>query len=270
VDAAAYELFERLERTHWWLRGRRAVYFGMLDELLPRDGPIESLDVGCGYGAMLPGLGRYGPVTGIDVFEEAIEHCRRRGFERVRQASAYELPAADESLELVTFFDCLEHLDDDLAALREAERVLRPGGAVAISGPAYNFLYANNDRVAHHRRRYTRGQLRSKLEAAGFELRKATYVNTLLFPVILPLVLAKKLRERLFPVADDPTTNLTHAVPRVANEALYRIFAAELVLLRRASFPVGHSVFAFAVKRPQAESTAAAASRIRIGSIGAR
>ena len=270
MDPAAYELFERLERTHWWLRGRRTVYFGLLDRLLPRERPLASLDVGCGYGAMLPGLESYGPAAGVELFAEAVERCRRRGFDRVQQGSAYELPMAGESLELVTFFDCLEHLDDDEAALREAHRVLRPGGAVAISGPAYNFLYANNDRVAHHKRRYTRGELRDKLEAAGFAVRKATYVNALLFPLILPAVLAKKARERLFPVAGDPSTNLTREPPRAVNEALYRVFAAELPVLRRVSLPAGHSLFLFAVKRPQADSTAAAASRMKIGSSGAR
>jgi len=250
VDDAAYELFERLEGRHWWLRGRRTVYFGLLDDLLPREGAVASLDVGCGYGAMIPGLERYGPVSGVDLFPEAVERCRRRGYEGVREGSAYQLPAEDGSFELVTFFDCLEHLEDDGAALLEARRVLRPGGFVAISGPAYNLLYANNDRVAHHQRRYTRGELRSKLESAGFELRKATYVNALLFPLILPLVLLKKLKERIRPVEDDPTTNLTHGVPALANEVLYQIFAVERRLLRRISFPFGHSIFVIAIKRP--------------------
>jgi len=253
VDDVAYELFERLESKHWWLRGRRAVYFGLLDELLPHNGQISSLDVGCGYGAMIPELERYGPASGIDLFPEAVEHCRRRGFGRVQEGSAYELPARGESFGLVSFFDCLEHLDDDLAALREAHRVLRPGGFVVISAPAYRLLYANNDRVAHHRRRYTRAEIGSRLEQAGFDVRKSTYVNTLLFPLILPLVLIKKLRERLLPIEGDVTTNLTHRVPQTVNEVLYRVFASELPLLKRATFPFGHSIFAVGVKPPTSE-----------------
>lgn len=270
MDPAAYDLFERLEDSHWWLRGRRTLYFGMLDELIAGRTPLESLDVGCGYGAMLPGLARYGSVAGIEVFPEAVARCRRRGFDRVEQGSAYELPMGDESLDLVTFFDCLEHLDDDLAALREARRVLRPGGLVAVSGPAYGFLYANNDRVAHHRRRYTRRRLVEKLEATGFEPAKSTYVNALLLPAILPAVLAKKLRERMRPVEDDPTTNLTHVPPRLVNEALYRVFAGELRLLRRWSFPAGHSVFVAGRKRATTQATASAASNTTSGSSGAR
>lgn len=248
MEPEAYELFERLESRHWWLRGRRALYFDLLDHLLPRREGIRSVDVGCGYGAMLEGLERYGPAMGVDFFPEAIDHCRRRGFRNVAVASAYELPVKDESVDLVTFFDCIEHLDDDAAALREGRRALRPGGHVAVSVPAYQFLYANNDRVAHHKRRYTRRALRRALADAGFEVRKATYVNALLFPLIVPAVLLKKVRERYAPIAGDPTTNLTNPVPGPLNELLFRAFAGERFLLRRLSFPFGHSIFALGRK----------------------
>ena len=262
MEDIAYRQFETLEDSHWWLRGRRTVYFDLLDHLLPTERRLRSLDVGCGYGAMLGELSRYGTATGAEVSEEAIEACRRRGFEDVLMASAYDVPEPDESFDLVTFFDCLEHLEDDLAALREAHRLLRPGGHVVVTLPAYNFLYANNDRVAHHQRRYTVREIRSKLEASGFRAQKATYVNALLFPLILPAVLLKKVRERLLPRADDPTTNLSRTPPRAVNEVLYRVFASERVLLRRMRFPAGHSIFVLGVR----EATANAASRTMKGS----
>ena len=248
MQDVAYQQFEQLEDEHWWFRGRRAVFFDQLDRLLPRRRPLRSLDVGCGYGGMMLELARFGPTIGADVFPEALRTCRLRDAGPVVLASASPLPVAADSFEVVTFFDCIEHLDDDLAALREGHRVLRPGGHVVVTVPAYNFLYANNDRVVLHKRRYTVGGLRSKLEASGFEVRKATYVNTLLFPVILPAVLAKKARERLRPVAGDQTTNLTHSPGRL-NAVLCGIFSSERVLLRRMSFPFGHSIFAVATKR---------------------
>jgi SAM-dependent methyltransferase len=248
VDEVAYEQFQRLEDQHWWLRGRRSIFFDLIDHLLPDRRPVRSLDVGCGYGGMITELSNYGPAYGLDIFPEALESCRKRGIERVVMSSAYSLPAADESFDVLTFFDCIEHLDDDLRALRESHRVVRPGGHVVVTVPAYNFLYANNDRVVHHKRRYTVGQVRSRLEGAGFRVKKATYVNSFLFPIILPAVLLKKLKERLRPVDDDPTTNLTHPVPKALNETLFRVFSAERYLLRRTSFPVGHSIFALAVK----------------------
>jgi SAM-dependent methyltransferase len=262
VEEVAYEQFARLEERHWWMRGRRTVFFDLLDRLLPSERPLRSLDVGCGYGAMLRELTRYGAASGVDVAEEAIEACRRRGIDEVVVSSAYSVPEPDESFDVVALFDCLEHLEDDGAALREAHRLLRPGGHVVVTLPAYGFLYANNDRVAHHQRRYTVREIRSKLEAAGFRSRKATYVNALLFPLILPIVLLKKLKERLFPRKHDDTTNLTHDVPRPLNEALYRVFSSERLLLRRASFPAGHSIFALAIK----DASAKPASSTRKGS----
>lgn len=195
---------------------------------------------------MLEPLARYGSVTGIDSQPELVQFCHERGFSDVVVGSAGALPAEDASVDLVTLFDTIEHVADDVGALRECRRVLVPGGRVFISTPAYQFLYANNDRVAHHERRYTARGLRRKLLSAGLEPVKLTYFNTLLFPVILPAVLAKKAGERLSDPGD--RTNLSHTPNPAVNRALAAVMSSERHLLARTSMPFGHSIIAIATR----------------------
>jgi SAM-dependent methyltransferase len=151
-------------------------------------------------------------------------------------------------MHLITAFDCIEHLERDQEALHGFHRALRPGGFLFVSVPAYQFLYAENDRIARHQRRYTRGALVAKVQEAGFEVIQASYVNALLFPLILPAVLALKLRQRLFP-RPDPETNLSYVPRRWINSLLAGIFGSERHFLRYVSFPAGHSLIVAARKR---------------------
>ena len=247
MDAAAYRQFVELEERHFWFVGRRRIFFELLGRAVGERRDLRILDVGCGAGGMLGPLSRYGEVAGIEISDEMAAFCRRRGFERVSTASAEDLPVQDGTLDLVTLFDTIEHIPDDVRVLRETRRVLAPGGLVFISVPAYQFLYANNDRVANHQRRYTAGELRRKLGAAGLEPVRVTYFNTLLFPIILPVVLLKKLRERIVDPGD--TTNLSAPVPRPLNRLLAAIMGLERHLVARWELPFGHSIVAIA-KRP--------------------
>jgi SAM-dependent methyltransferase len=244
MEETAYRQFIELEQNHFWFIGRRRIFFHLLDRELDGRRGLTVLDVGCGAGGMLSALGRYGPATGIDTSPELVEFCRSRGFEQVQIGSAYELPAEDGSVDLITLFDTIEHVPDDRRALRECRRALAPGGVLFISVPAYQFLYANNDRVAHHERRYTARELRRKLLAAGFEGPRVTYFNTLLFPAILPAVLAKKLRERFSDPGD--ATNLSHRVRPGLNRALAAAMGSERHLLTHLNLPFGHSIIALA------------------------
>ena len=247
MDAAAYRQFVELERDHFWFRGRRAIFFALLDQQLGMRSDRRILDVGCGAGGMLGPLSQFGEVTGVDTSADLVEYCHNRGFGSVRLASAYELPAAGRSMDLVTLFDTIEHVPDDVRALRECARVLAPGGVVFISTPAYQFLYANNDRVAHHERRYTARRLRRRLVAAGLVPERITYFNTLLFPAILPAVLLGKLHERIVPPGD--RTNLSHEIPPWLNRLLAATMSSERRLLERIDLPFGHSLIALARAR---------------------
>jgi SAM-dependent methyltransferase len=262
VEPAAFRQFAALEERHWWFRGRRRLYPALLEGLLERDlgrppRGLAVVDVGCGAGGFLGVLQRFGAVLGLEPDPECVAFCRERGFPRTAVASSLALPLADASQDLVCLWDVLEHVADDGAALAEARRCLKPGGHLALSVPAYPWLYSNNDRMARHYRRYTRGVLRRRLVEAGFEVRRATYVNVLLCPAIVPAVLLVKLKERLLPRPGDTTTNLSWPLPRPAHALLAGLFAGERRLLRAVDAPFGHSLLAVA-RRP---AGAAAAGR---------
>jgi 2-polyprenyl-3-methyl-5-hydroxy-6-metoxy-1,4-benzoquinol methylase len=244
VEETANRQFVELEKTHFWFVGRRRIFFHLLDRELAGRTDATVLDVGCGAGGMLAPLARYGEVMGIDTSAELVELCHERGFGRVVVGSAYTLPATPGSVDLLTLFDTIEHVPDDERVLRECRRVLAPRGLLFLSTPAYQFLYANNDRVAHHERRYTARELRRKLLAADLEPVQVTYFNTLLFPIILPAVLAKKIRERFSDPGDG--TNLSHSLPPLVNRAMAATMGAERHLLARTSLPFGHSIIAIA------------------------
>lgn len=253
MEENAYQQFLELERNHWWFRGRRAVYFGLLRHHLNGTKPANVLDLGCGMGGFLPGLEEIGEhVVGSDVSLESLSHCRSRGYERCVASSGYSLPFRDESFDLVCLFDAIEHIENDDVVMREVARVLRPGGLVLVTVPAYEFLYANNDRVAQHVRRYRRGYLHQLFAQAGLTTERNTHSNVFLFPIILPTVLALKVYEIFILRRQIPThTNLSWPIPRFVQELLFRAFAAELPFSKRFNWPAGHSILAIA-RRPRA------------------
>lgn len=250
MEQNAYRQFLELEDSHWWFRGRRSVYFGLLRAHLAGERPRRVLDLGCGYGGFLAGLAELcGEVYPSDISAESLAHCAERGFEKGVVGSGYALPYADAAFDLVCMFDAIEHIPDDQRVMREVARITRPGGRVLVSVPAYQFLYANNDRVAQHQRRYTRPRLARVFEQAGLTVERNTHSNVFLFPLILPTVLALKAVEKLFPRKLDPEhTNLSWPIPRFVHDALHAVFAAELSFTRRFDWPAGHSIVAIARK----------------------
>lgn len=242
MDAAAYRQFVELEERHWWFAGRRAIFGALLERELGTRRGLRILDAGCGAGGMLALLSRFGTVSGLDTSEEMAAMCRERGFADVTVGSATE--PLGGPFDLVALFDTIEHVDDDGLVLRRSREALAPDGRVIVTVPAYQFLYANNDRVVHHRRRYTAPALRRKLAGAGLEPLHVTYFNTILFPLILPVVLLKKVHERL--VDPGKRTNLSGVPPAPVNRALGAIMSAERHVAGRVELPFGHSIAAVA------------------------
>jgi SAM-dependent methyltransferase len=249
MDRIAYEIFAKLEDTHFWFVSRRRIFFDVLDRALAGRRGLRVLEIGCGAGGMLGQLQRYGEVYGCDIDQECVDFCKNRGFERLLCASGYELPFADGSFDLVALFDTIEHIPDDVKALHEVQRLLKPDGVLFVSAPAYEFLWSQNDRIAHHFRRYTRRRLRRTVAAAGLQPVRTTYFNTLLLPLIVPAVLWQKLLDRLgrLPAGYN---NASVRVPRFLNRVFTWIMSSERYWLRRLGLPCGHSLIAVARRGP--------------------
>lgn len=246
MDRVAYETFAKLEPTHFWFVSRRRIFFEQLDRALGTTTKGRKvLEIGCGAGGMMGPLQRYGDVAGLDIDHEYVAYCKARGFPNVLCGSGYDLPFADATFDLVCLFDTLEHIPDEARALGEVRRVLRPGGAVFVSVPAYQWLWSQNDKTAHHCRRYTRGRLRRVLQTAGFRPRKVSYFNALLLPLIVPAVLWQKLMDKLGRLPPG-YNNMDVQLSPWTNRLFTAVMSSERHWLRRFALPFGHSVFALA------------------------
>ena len=231
-----YPILFRVEQSHWWHIGRRRILADFVSEICSRvtDRKPRILDVGCGTGANLLMLSKYGEAEGVDISEDALAFCRERGLDKVKLGAGEELPYEDDTFDLVTAFDVVEHMDDDLAGLKEMRRVLRPGGHVLIFVPTFMFLWGLQDDVSNHRRRYRLPELRRVLEKAGFEIERSTYANITFF---LPILLIRKLM-RLTGIKAATENNIN--VPAL-NGLLGWLLGAERAVLRYVNLPFGVS-----------------------------
>jgi SAM-dependent methyltransferase len=94
------------------------------------------------------------------------------------------LPLADGTAEVVCLLDVIEHLQDPVAALREAARVLAPDGRLVVTVPAHQWLWSAADEQLGHLRRYNRRTLYADLAAAGLVPRLLTHVFSWLVPPV--------------------------------------------------------------------------------------
>jgi SAM-dependent methyltransferase len=241
MNPAEYHTIYAAEDRHWWYVGMRRITLALLDDTYGGRADLSILDAGGGTGGTAVYLGRYGRVTAIDLSPLALDYCRARGLPRLGRASVTALPFAAGSFDLVTSFDVLYHraVGDPRDALREFQRVLRPGGRLLLRLPAYDRLRGRHDAVIHTARRFSARPLAESLHEVGFAVRRLTYANTLLFPVAL----VKRLLERQTEDSDHSDVN---PQPGPLNGALTAVLSAEAGWLRRRDLPFGLTVVALA------------------------
>lgn len=243
MEKSYYKNYFILEKTHWLFRVRRNIFLYFIKKYSLNGSKI--FDFGCGSGYLMGELQKTGyDGYGVDFEKEAIEHGLSSGIKNLTLGSGDKIERPDKSFDMVTAFDVLEHLENERPVVEELARVLKPGGKMIITVPAYMWLWGVQDEVSHHFRRYTVGSL-VKVFKNFTELRiiRKTYFVTFLFPAIAVVRLISswfriKNRKSDFEISNP-----------VLDAIFYFIFNLEFYFLKFISFPFGVSILLILEKK---------------------
>jgi SAM-dependent methyltransferase len=275
-----YKRMYEVEGAHWWFAGKRRIIYDLLSRYVRRpdgsatsdstagslaaggslaasgsglsglaaggslaaSGAVRVADLGCGCGKMLEELPEGFSGVGLDASATAAAFCRERGVTAVVGALPGNVPFAEGSFDAVILADILEHVEDDASAAAAAARLLRPGGVMIVTVPAFPALWSSWDEMHGHKRRYTAKRLKAALGGAGLHIELVSYYNTFLFPAAVAGRLAKK-------ITGARSAAELSIPPAWLNAVLAAIFASERHLLGRVPLPVGLSLVAV-LRRP--------------------
>ena len=239
MDRRVYDRMAEHDSTHWWYRARRDI----LADYLAREGRLPAnariLEIGCGTGHNLPMLAQFGEVDAIEIDPAARAVAGQRLGKAVGEAPLPTLPGVPAGhYDLIAVLDVVEHIEDDVAALRAMRERLAPGGKILITVPAHQWMWSAHDVVNHHHRRYSKATLVKAIEAAGMRPRKLGYFNSLLFPLAAGARIVGRLTGR------EDSDDTPPAAP--LNALFEKIFRLERHLVGRMPMPPGVSIMTLA------------------------
>lgn len=228
-----YELGE----TYFWLASHHDIVMAFANSLFReqrRTRELKILDVGCGPGNLISRLLPWGEVIGADASADALTFCQQKHNVQVKQIMTKDLPFPDNTFDFVFAIEVIEHIEDDLNAMRELYRILKPNGFLITTVPAFMFLWGSHDEWNGHFRRYTKRQFCRLAVAGGFAVEKSRYFKLLFF---LPLVILRFLKK-----ATNKKTDDFYAVSPPINRLFRRLINAETPIISTFNLPIGTSL----------------------------
>lgn len=255
MNPAEFQNLIAAEERMWWFRGMREIF----RRIVRRDmagGMADVLDAGCGTGANAAWMAHeFGwRVSCLDFAPEGLALARRRsGPRNFIRGDIRSLPFRGSSFDLITCFDVIAHLapGEERLAFAEFARCLRPGGWLFVRASAFEWLRSRHSEFVRERQRVTLGRLRRGLQEAGFEVRRATYANSLLLPVAI-------VKFRLWePLVQAPAASGVRLGPPWMERLLLALLEAEAWWIGLGgSFPLGQSALVLAQRRSNGVSGA--------------
>jgi SAM-dependent methyltransferase len=229
-----------VEEGHFWFEQRNQLIVDVMRRFVPR--PDRFLEAGCGTGFVLSRVLDEFPetrITGLEYFEEAISFARKRcPGAQIERANLLDL-SFDQQFDAIGCFDVLEHIPDDVLALRNLSRALTVGGRLFVSVPQHRWLWSAEDDSACHQRRYTRKELQQKAALGGLNcLWHTSFVCSL-----SPLMLLRKMRGKTNTETAGQAT-FEFRLPVAVNWIFGRLLAAERYAINKGvHMPFGGSLF---------------------------
>jgi SAM-dependent methyltransferase len=248
MERTYYKEYYHLERKNWWFIVRQRILQERISRLLDNPQGLEILNAGAATGSTSEMLSVFGNVMSLEYDEECCRFTKEILSTPLVQGSILELPFADGHFDLVCAFDVIEHVEDDARAVAEMYRVCKPGGYIAITVPAYMFLWGQHDVINQHYRRYTMKQLKMLVEKQRGNIVYETYFNSGLFIPIAGFRVLMRLIEKVNfkkrqKVSSDHEVFGTEGF---FNKLLSGIFSIDRYLLKWGiRFPMGVSIMLF-------------------------
>jgi ubiquinone/menaquinone biosynthesis C-methylase UbiE len=241
MESYLYEDLYNLEEHHWWHRNKRELVLKLLGRYLPKN-KVKLVDIGCGTGKNVETFEILGESWGLDTSEEAIAYCKKRGLSHIRKGTAENTRLPASSFDAVTILDVLEHTDDK-QTVREAFRILKPGGIVILTVPAYRWYWSRWDEVLHHKRRYGKRDVEQLVTGAKFIIRKISFVYGFL---VLPGYIIRTVKQTLQLKSYGSDFQLSFPF---LNTILLAVCRIESWVIRWGYMPFGTSLICVARKR---------------------
>jgi 2-polyprenyl-3-methyl-5-hydroxy-6-metoxy-1,4-benzoquinol methylase len=240
MEKQEYAKMHALEETYWWFVAKRRILDATAKPYVKKH--TELLDVGCGTGVILQHFKSQGiAVTGVDFSKEALKYCRKRGLTSVKQVNLEKQLPKMKQFDIIIAADVVEHLNDDVGALKRLKGLLKKDGVLIVSVPAYQWMWSAHDEALHHKRRYTATRLKAAMQKAGYKIERLTYTNMFTFFPAAAVRLFKKA------IGSKGSTDQAGS-SKLANKFLLTVYRVEMGLMRITPLPFGLSVLCVAKK----------------------
>lgn len=254
MDQQYFKEYYHLERVNWWFTVRRRILRDRIRHVLGNPQRIQSLNIGAATGTTSDMLAEFGEVMSVEYDKECCAYTQSFLSTPLIQGSITELPFTNNSYDLVCAFDVIEHVEDDAKAVAEMMRVCKPGGYIAVTVPAYQFLWGEHDVINQHHRRYTKTELTQLLKDYPGKIVYQTYFNSILFiPIAIFRLIMAGINKLKGPKKE--TLESDHAIfgtEGFFNNLLAGIFTIDYYLLKWGiRFPTGVSIMVFFKKESE-------------------